>query len=576
MHPIKHLRPRLLGMAVLVALAFPVQAKESTTSSALNAQLFYEILLGELSVRANDDGSGFALMLDAARRTQSPDLFRRAVDIALRSRAGTSALAAARAWTQSDTHSAEAQRYLLQILLGLNQPKEAQAPLVRLLELTPDKEKADLIWSISSVFEHASDKRQAVFVVENALDKFKSDMKFGPSAWATIARMWINAADSDQALQAITKGHTLDPAAQRPMLVAMSLLDGQNPKVEELLRAYVPGADPEFRLRYARALLNQQRIKEAQAELTAMLSQYPDYAEAWLVQGLVSEATGQSEQAQEQLLTYLKLTDPAGVEKFTPEIRRARAQAYMGLAQISEKQKDWARAESWLALADNPQDAMRVGIRRGQLLARQNKVEDALSLIEQQQASNAEEARLKLNATVQILRDSKQFERARALLVQMLERNPGETESIYTLAMVHERMGDLAEMEKLLRQIIALKPEDSSAYNALGYSLADRGERLPEALALIRKALALSPNDPFITDSLGWAEFRSGNLDEAIRLLSEAFRSRPDAEIAAHLGEALWTKQQRTQAVDIFRQGMELNNQNETLLETIKRLNVSL
>ena len=131
-------------------------------------------------------------------------------------------------------------------------------------------------------------------------------------------------------------------------------------------------------------------------------------------------------------------------------------------------------------------------------------------------------------------------------------------------------------MERLLRELIAARPDDPHAYNALGYSLADRNLRLPEAIELITKALQLTPNDPFITDSLAWAYFRSGNTDEALRLLQQAYSDRPDAEIAAHLGEVLWQMGQRASAQEIFRQGLKINPENETLNETIKRLRVPL
>ena len=120
------------------------------------------------------------------------------------------------------------------------------------------------------------------------------------------------------------------------------------------------------------------------------------------------------------------------------------------------------------------------------------------------------------------------------------------------------------------------KPDYHHAYNALGYSLAERNVRLPEARALILKALESAPDDPFITDSLGWVEFRSGNLAEALRILQGAYKNKPDAEIAAHLGEVLWASGQRDQAMAIWRAGAALNADNETLLETLKRLRVKL
>jgi tetratricopeptide (TPR) repeat protein len=187
---------------------------------------------------------------------------------------------------------------------------------------------------------------------------------------------------------------------------------------------------------------------------------------------------------------------------------------------------------------------------------------------------NPADARLKISAEVQLLRDNKQFRAAYELLKDAMARYPQDTDLIYDQAMVAEKLGDLNEMEHLLRLAIAIKPDYQHAYNALGYSLADRNVRLPEARELVRKALEYAPGDPFISDSLAWVEFRSGNLPEALRILQKAFKDKPDAEIAAHLGEVLWTMGDHPQAVVVWKEGMQLNAENETLQETVKRLQV--
>jgi Flp pilus assembly protein TadD len=209
-------------------------------------------------------------------------------------------------------------------------------------------------------------------------------------------------------------------------------------------------------------------------------------------------------------------------------------------------------------------------------MAQQGQLEAALTLIHSLPERSATEARLKRSAEVQILRDQKQLARARSVLETALADNPEDIDILYELAMLAEKMDDLAEMERLLRQLMAAKPEDPQAYNALGYSLADRGQRLPEARQLIEKALQLKPNDPFIMDSLAWVAFRMGQNDEALRLLRSAFRQRPDAEIAAHLGEVLWLSGQADEARSVWREGLELNPENETLKATLQRLHVPL
>ena len=187
---------------------------------------------------------------------------------------------------------------------------------------------------------------------------------------------------------------------------------------------------------------------------------------------------------------------------------------------------------------------------------------------------SAADARMKISVEAQLLRDNKQFRAAYDLLKNAMARYPLDTELMYDQAMVAEKLGDLTEMERLLRLAIATKPDYQHAYNALGYSFADRNIRLPEARELVRKALEFAPGDPFISDSLAWVEFRSGNLPEALRILQQAFKDKPDAEIAAHLGEVLWTMGDRPQAAAVWKEGMQLNAENETLQETVKRLQV--
>ncbi|KWT79659.1 hypothetical protein APY03_5059 [Variovorax sp. WDL1] len=179
-------------------------------------------------------------------------------------------------------------------------------------------------------------------------------------------------------------------------------------------------------------------------------------------------------------------------------------------------------------------------------------------------------------AEVQLLRDAKQYQAAYDMLAQASSAKPGDTDLIYDKAMVAEKLNRLDEMERLLRRLIELKPDNQNAYNALGYSLADRKIRLEEARTLIKKAVQLAPEDPFIADSLGWVEFRLGNTDEAVRILESSYKRRPDPEIGAHLGEVLWVKGQRDRALSIWKEALLVDSENETLQETLKRLRVKL
>lgn len=575
---LKHrfLLPLLLTLAVTGQAQSPSSTEPNAKSSALDSALFYQLLLGELNARGEEPAAAFSLILDAARKTNDPSLFRRAVQIALQSRAGESALLAAKAWSQAAPASKEANRYVLQVLLGLNRIAESLEPLKRDIALTSAKEQSDAIWSIPAIFERASDRALAANTVKQALTGFLQDPVLGPSAWAVVGRMALSAGDKSAALSAAASGLGLDSRAEHPALLALSMMSPELPAAEDLVNKHLPHARPEFRMAYVKSLLNAKREADAKAQLESIRVQSPDYPDTWLINGALALQSGQLEEAQPQLQRYLELTEATAESEQRPEFRRGRTQAFLSMAHIAQQHKDYKQADAWLQRVDDPEDVMRAQIRRAALMAQQGQLEEALTLIRNLSARSADEAQLKQSAEVQLLKEHKQFARARDQLEASLAQNPDDPDLIYDLAMMHEKLEELDDMERLLRGLMASKPNDPHAYNALGYSLADRGLRLTEAKALINKALQLSPNDPFIIDSLAWAEFRSGNLSVALELLQGAFKDKPDAEIAAHLGEVLWTLKRQPEAVQVWREGSKLNPNNDTLMDTLKRLRVTL
>ena len=171
----------------------------------------------------------------------------------------------------------------------------------------------------------------------------------------------------------------------------------------------------------------------------------------------------------------------------------------------------------------------------------------------------------------QILKDASRIPEAIERLKVADQALPESLEIKYELAMLQEKQNNLKEMERLLREVIELDPGHAHAYNALGYSLADRNVRLKEANELITRALEISPNDPFILDSMGWVKFRQGNLAEALKYLERAYGMRPEADIAAHMGEVLWLLGRKDDARKVWSEGYARDPKNETLVETTRR-----
>ena len=574
-------KPLLILVALLGAMAANAQssttADEPSPSSAMDGELFYQLLIGEINARGGEPGAGFALILDAARKTNDPRLFQRAIDIALQARSGDSALMAARAWRQAIPASREANRFVLQILIGLNRLNETLEPLKREIASYEPKERAAGIANLPRYFARATDKKLAASVVEQALADHLNAPGVQVVAWTTLGVMRTAANDLNGAVEAARKALALDPKAETPALLVLSLMSPSLPQAEALVKKYLEGkASPEVRMEYARQLLGTQRYAESDTQLQLVTSDKPDLADAWLLRGVLELQDNKLATAERSLKRYLELVLPKRNAANKAETSRSLAQAYLSLAQIAEQRKDWVEADGWLKRIDSAEDRLATQMRRATLLARQGKTDEARKLIRSQVEKSPAEARLKLSTEVQVLRENKQYKTAYDLLTDAASRTPNDMDLVYDLAMVAEKMGNLEDMERLLKKVIAAKPDYQHAYNALGFSLAERNVRLPEARQLVVKALELAPNDPFITDSLGWVEFRSGNLAEALKILQGAYKARPDAEIAAHLGEVLWAMGKRDQAVLIWKEGVKLNSDNETLLETLKRLQVKL
>lgn len=543
------------------------------SAALLDATLFYEILVGEILARSGDPGTGYSLLLEAARRSNDERLYQRAADIALQSRSGESALIAAQAWKDAWPTSREANRYVLQILIALNRIEETANPLKQELETVPTPGKAASLLAVPQLYRRASDKTLAAAVVEKALANDLTDPSTAAAAWTAVGRMRLLADNKQGALDAARRAQKQDPMSDGPAILALELLEGGTTDAESLLRRYLEGKPtPELRMAYARLLLELQRYTEARRQMQIVTHDKPELTQAWLVQAALQFQEGSLDEAESSLLRFTALAEPAA----NGEAHRTNmTPAYLLHAQIAEKRGDYTGAEKWLSRIENERDLFSAQTRRASLLARQGKLPQALALIRSMPATTDEARRMVMMAEVQLLRDARVYGEAYALQEQVVAQTPEDDDLVYELAMLAEKTGRHEVMERLLRQIIQRKPNYHHAYNALGYSLAERGIRLAEARELVLKALSHAPDDPFITDSLGWVEFRLGNHQKALSLLETAFKTRPDPEIAAHLGEVLWTMGKKDRAMAIWKESARLNADNETLRETLKRFGVS-
>jgi tetratricopeptide (TPR) repeat protein len=563
---------------------------EAPVNSPLDAPLFYQLLLGEMALREGEPGSAYQVLLDAARRSGQEPVFRRAVEIALQARAGEQALQAVQAWRTAHPRSVAPLQFQVQILDAMGRSAELGEPLRTLLTLTPAAERSGLIAALPRFLQRA-DAPQRLKLLEEVLAPHLQARETRVPARLALARGAAAAGQRDRAMTLAREAQRMDPNAPGPALLGIEWLP-QRPDAEALVRNYLarPQAENAVRLAWVRVLTGNQRYADALVQLQMAVRRQPEVAGPYLTLGALHLELRQREQGEAALMRFLELARPDTAEAPRASGQEAPSdedhallrpeqgivQARLMLAQSAEARGDFAAAEAHLAQIDDPQRLIDVQARRASLLARQGRLDEGLGLLRGTPERRPEDARAKLVAEAGVQREMRRWAEAHAALAEANARFPDDPDLLYEQAMMAEKIDSLDEMERLLRRVMVLAPDNAHAYNALGYTLADRGKRLDEARELIQRALQLAPGDPFITDSLGWVEFRLGNHAEALRLLQQAYTARPDTEIGVHLGEVLWVLGRRQEAVGTWREVAAREPDSDLLRETLARLGASL
>jgi len=569
----------LLSASALADEPTPIpETPAAPLPSALDADAFYHLLLGEMLTAHGDFNTGYALLLDVARRTKDEQLFRRAADIAIQSRVDKYPLLAISAWLQALPQSRDANLYMLRTLVMLNRIQDTIGPIQLELGNASTEQRIATLHALPQLFAHASNPTEAAQVVERAVTPHLADPDIGAIAWITVGRLRLAAKDLPSALAALRNAHTLDAANESVAQLGLELLDAEVAAAEPLLEKYLnnEAAHPQLRIAYARWLVQNDRLDEARAQVQRVTEKHPDALDAWLMLSALHLEHMQLDASEKALAQF---NEKLQALPDSEQPLEAVVQMYLMHAQIARQRNNFVLAEHWLDLIPNSTQVLEAQRLRITLLVQQEEQDKARALIRTVAADwGGDELHDRLRIEAQLLREESLFEAAYEVLARAAKLPSldgfDRDNTLYEQAMMAEKLGRVDEMERLLKDIIARKPPNvhyAHSLNALGFSLADRNLRLPEAKALITRALELAPGDPFITDSLGWVEFRLGNHQEALRLLETAFEKRPHAEIAAHLGEMYWLLGQRERALSIWRKGLRLDKEDSALQDTLQR-----
>jgi len=523
----------------------------------LSEALLFRITLAETALQRGQVHVAVPALLEAARETRDPRLARRATEVAWSARLLPAALEAATLWLQTEPDSVRARQAVIALLVNQSRLDDALPHLRQWLAAEPDRVGQNFLQLSSLVGGHQD--KPAVLRLLRTLAATHPGV---PEASLAVAQAAWNADDVPAALAASRTALQLRPDWELAALFqARALQRDSNEKALAFLEGFVnahPGAR-DARLNYARLLVTARRFPEARKQFERLVGEAPNNADIALAVAMLSLQARDFTAAEVQLRRALEINpkDPDTIR--------------LQLGQVNEELKRGEQALRWYTSITHGPQFITAQARYAGVLARQGRLADARKHLQGIAPADAQQ-RLQLTlAEAAVLREAKAYQEAFDFLSAAAGAAPDTPDLLYDHAMAAEKVNRIDVMETQLRRLIALRPDHAHAYNALGYTLADRNLRLEEARQLIETAHKLAPEDSYILDSLGWVLYRQGENERALGYLRRAHESRPDAEIAAHLGEVLWVLGRQDEAQKVWAEALRAQNPNEVLERTLQR-----
>ena len=539
----------------------------------LTSNIVFRILAAEISAQRSAFIPAGKTMLDLAKEVGDVRLARRALEFYLAGGNLAGALESSRLWLKFEPDDAEALSTEMTLSAASGQTSGLTSALRKKIDEARDKTAA--IGQAMAILGRVPDKRAGLAILITVLQE--SQARDTLPAHIAISDLARAAGDAPRALSAAKAALNVAPrsedAAMRVFEYGLAVDAQQAFRDAQGFAAAHPKAR-RLRLLLATQWAERREFDSAMAELVAMAKLDPEDIDLVFMQGQIAYRAKRLPEARNLLEQYVSRQSQR--QSGASDEGSGLVDAYQLLSRIAQDQGFFDDAVRLLDNIQEPSARHNARVRQAAIRAQQGRVDDALALLDTSDPQSLEEEVLTASAGAQMLREAKRPLEAIKRLEAANERMPDTVEIKYELAMMYERNERLNDTERLLREVIALDPGHAHSYNALGYSLADRNQRLPEALKLITRALEIAPNDPFIMDSMGWIKFRLGDYVTAVQYLEKAYRVRPEADIAAHLGEALWMLGQRDAAIEIWKKALAKEADNATLQETIKRLGVRL
>ncbi|MET3107696.1 tetratricopeptide (TPR) repeat protein [Oxalobacteraceae bacterium GrIS 1.18] len=536
----------------------------------LTDEIFFKIVSSEVAFKRGEFAEAYATLMELGQKTHDPRLPKRALEMALLAKQPAQAFYASRFWYEYAPHSEEALQYYLGFLVLNNDYPAVKSLVGKKLENASPKERGLIILQTQRLVMRSANKDASFKLLEDICQPYPDYLE----SHLALAQAAFASNNSTRAMIEARAALKVDPGSQIAVLTVaqVSASPEESLKVLADFLSQNPGAH-EVRRAYAGMLVEQKQYAEARSQFNLLLAEKPDDAAVLYTLGVLALQMNDAPAAEKNLKAFVGMVDATQSEQRDPTT------AYLYLSQIADDKKDGAAAMAWLNKIqsyDGKNAAyFNAQLRLAVLKSKYESLERAREFLHEMNGSPEEKVQI-IQLDAELLRNAGRDQEAIALLQEAIKNNPDNPDLLYDFAMMAEKFDRIDEMETALRHVIAINPENQHAYNALGYSLADRNIRLPEARILIEKALALAPDDAFIMDSMGWLEFRENKAQSALTYLERAYKIRPDADIAVHVGEVLWSLGEQQKAIAIWREAKQKDPKNASLKNTLERLKVNL
>lgn len=540
------------------------------------ASLVYRTLVAEMAISEGEFELASEAFLELAQDTSDPRFAERAFRLAMADQNLHLGVLAARLWAELDPESPEARASALALEASSGETEGMAQTLRQRIEIATDKEQA--VYQAMGIVSRMVDPYLALEVFEAALPDNVRNLTVTHLALADLA--WA-ADNTERAAQEARLALQLSPDSEAAASRVLEYGLADSPERAFIdARAYAKGYPQarQLHLMLINRLAEFERYDEALAVLTDMQAENPEDFDLLFIEAEVYRQSKQFEQAKQLLNEYIQVQKQRRLtldDQVSTALDRL-SDARLALVQIAEQQEDYVEAIRQLELIEEPRLVFQAQVHRAVLEGRMGQLEQAQHTLDTVEARTTQDEVVVELTRASIYRSAEQIEQAIEVLKRANRQMPDTPEIKYDLGMLYVVVEEDAKFEQLMREIIELDPDNANAYNALGYTFADQNRNLAEAQDLLEQAMELEPDNPYILDSVGWYLYRVGDLEAAYEYLYRSYVQLPAADVAAHLGEVLWVKGRKDEALEFWRAAYEQAPDNDTLIDTLERFGVTL